>query len=114
MDPIFDAIAEVTGLDPSTAGGRIGTAAAKLYRAKQPYTPEEIHEFARRFWEFCPHAADKNRQRPTPHEIANHIGLLRAKPAPPQSAPVRQSAKPDAAATYARQAHEAMTAGGES
>ena len=86
MDPIFDALAEVTGLDPSTAAGRIGTAAAKLYKAKVPYTPDEIREFANRFWEFCPHAIDKNRQRPTPHEVAAHIGLLRAGPAPQQNA----------------------------
>lgn len=95
MDPIFDAVAEVSGLDPNTAAQRIATAAAILYRAKPAYSPEEIHEFGRRFWELCPWAIDKNRQRPTPHEIAHHIGLLRAPPAPKQTvrAPPRTKAE---------------------
>lgn len=84
MDPIFEAVAEVTGLDRVTAAKKIATAAALLYRAVPPYSPDEIREFGRRFWELCPHAIDKNRQRPTPHEIAGHIGLIRAPTAPPQ------------------------------
>lgn len=84
---VFDAIAEVTGTDGST-NSLIGKVAATLKKANPPYTPEEIREFGRRFWEFCQYAArdDPPRDRPTPNEIEKNIGRVRAPPAPIQVA----------------------------
>jgi hypothetical protein len=78
---IFGALAEVSGLDPATARGRIGPAAATL--AKAGYTPDDVREFARRFWELCPWAQRDGRTRPTPGEVAGNIGLIRAGPGSP-------------------------------
>ena len=77
-NPLFDALADVTGLDPATAGGVIGVAAKKLAEADPPYTPDEVREFARRINDFCPWAGKDGRARPTPGEVAKYIGLLRA------------------------------------
>lgn len=77
-NPLFDAVAEVTGLDPATAGGRIGQTAATLAAADPPYSPDDVRAFGRRFWQLCPWAAKDARPRPTPAELANHVGLLRA------------------------------------
>lgn len=74
-DPLFDAVAEVTGRDNA---GQIAKACQALRAAEPPYTPEEVREFARRFWELCPWAQRDGRERPTPTEIPNHIGQLRA------------------------------------
>ncbi len=90
---LFDAVAEVSGLDPSTAGGRIGTAAAALAKADPPYTPAEVREFGQRFWQLCSWAADNKRTRPTPHEIAGHIGLIRAGPGDVRAAPTPGNAR---------------------
>lgn len=95
---LFDAVAEVSGMDPATAGGRIGTAQALMAKAEPPYSPDEVREFGRQFWQLCPWAAEKNRTRPTPHEIATHIGLLRAGPGNVQGAAGRHNAATD----YAR------------
>lgn len=89
---LFDALAEVTGSDatiPSKAR-QLGTMAAELAKADPPYSPEEVREFARRFHELCPWAAQANRARPTPGEVRNHIGLLRAsEPEKPTPKPLR-------------------------
>jgi DNA-binding transcriptional ArsR family regulator len=83
-NPLFDAIAEVTGLDPATAGALIGSVAASLSKAEKPYGPADVREFARRFHELCPHAAKDTppRLRPTAKEIERYIGLIRASPPP--------------------------------
>lgn len=86
-DELFDAVAEVSGRDPGSAGALIGTAVKRLRSAKPPFTPEEVREFGRRFWELCPWAVEDNRVRPTPTEIPSHIGQLRARPAPVQNQP---------------------------
>lgn len=78
-NPLFDAIAEVSGLDPVTAGGLIGKVAAELMKPSPPYTPEEVLDFGRRFLTLCTYAA-KDPRRPTPNEIQKNIGLVRAKP----------------------------------
>jgi hypothetical protein len=90
-NPLFDAIAEVTGLDPATAGGLIGSVAASLSKAEKPYGPADIREFARRFHEFCPHAAKDTppRLRPTAKEIERYIGLIRA--GPPAATPTTRA-----------------------
>jgi hypothetical protein len=88
-NPVFDAVAAVTGVDRSTAGSLLGAVSAALGKAEPPYTAEDVHEFARRFWELCPWAASDNRTRPTPKELQTHIGRLRAGPAPTQTAPSR-------------------------
>lgn len=97
-NPLFDALAEVSGLDPATAGPRIGTAAALLAKAAPPYSPDEVREFGRRFWQLCPWAAEQRRPRPTPGEVANHIGLLRADP----TAPLAGAGRVDQRTDYAK------------
>lgn len=80
MSLIFDAMADVCGLDPTvkSAERSISSKAEELAHANPPYTPDEVREFGKRFWELCPYARDK-RDRPTPNEIAKRIGLLRRK-----------------------------------
>lgn len=39
---LFDAVAEVTGSDPTVTGAHIGKVAAALAKAEPPYTPEEV------------------------------------------------------------------------
>lgn len=73
----FDAIAEITGLDPATAGDSIGRVAASLAKADPPYTPDEIREFGRRFRELCPWAKGP---APAPGLIKQNIGLIRSVP----------------------------------
>jgi hypothetical protein len=83
-NPLFDAIAETTGLDPATAGPLLGSVTATLAAAEPPYTPEDVRAFLGRFHELCPHAAkDKPpRLRPTPKEVERYIGLIRSQPPP--------------------------------
>lgn len=78
-DELFDAVSFVSGRDPKTCGAQIAVAVNKLKRAG--YTPEDVREFGRRFWELCSWARADERERPTPTEISAHIGLLRAGPA---------------------------------
>ena len=87
-NPVFDAVAEVCGLDPVTAGSLIGKVSSTLAAANPPYTPEDVRAFAARFWEFCGWAARDSRKLPTPNELQTHIGRLRAaapKPTAPKS-----------------------------
>ncbi len=81
---LFDAIAEVSGTDPTTAGGMIGKVESKLAAADPPYTPDDVREFGRRFWELCGWAERDGRARPTPGEIEKWIGGIRAQPPPVQ------------------------------
>ncbi len=90
-NPLFDAIAEVTGFDPATAGSVIGKVTATLKKSSPEYTPDEVREFGRRYWEFCPHAADSSKTRPTPTELEKFIGLVRAQ-AVERSGPIRGQA----------------------
>jgi hypothetical protein len=80
-NPLFDAVAEVTGLDPSTAGSHLGKVAACLSGADPPYTPDDVREFARRFLDLCPWARGE-RTAPTPSELQKYIGRVRSNPAP--------------------------------
>ena len=41
-DPLFDAVAHVTGTDPKASGGHVGKVCAALRKAEPPYTPEEV------------------------------------------------------------------------
>ncbi|HEX3152962.1 MAG TPA: hypothetical protein VHR66_33125 [Gemmataceae bacterium] len=89
-DLLFEAVAEVTGLDAGSARSKLNSACKKLREADVAFTPDEVREFGNRFWEFCPYAAQQGRQfheRPYPHELATYIGLLRAGPAPQQRRP---------------------------
>jgi hypothetical protein len=76
-NPLFDAVAEVCGLDAATAGSLIGKVAAALAAAEPVYTPDDVRAFGRRFWELCPHARGE-RTRPNPGELQKWIGRLRA------------------------------------
>jgi hypothetical protein len=79
------AIAEVTGLDPATAGKTLRPAAETLAKASPPYTPAEVREFGRRFRELCPWSVKQKRDRPTARELTERIGLVRSKRAPPKN-----------------------------
>ena len=78
-NPLFDAIAEVAGADPSlpATASRIGKITADLAKASPPYTPDEVREFGRRFLELCSFARGA-RMRPELGDIQNHVGKLRA------------------------------------
>ncbi len=76
---VFDAIVAVTLLDATTAGDLIGKVTAVLGKANPPYTAEEVHEFGRRFHEFCPWAKNPV---PTPSFLQQNIGLVRTKALP--------------------------------
>lgn len=106
-DPhLVTAIAEASGLDPTTAAKRIRTAAGKLAAAQPPFTTAEVAEFATRFWELCPWAALRGVQRPTPSTIAANIGLVRA-PNVARSPPANQQRTSiDAANAAARAKYE--------
>lgn len=82
-DELFDAVTEVTGMDPAVNGPLIGKLKSKLAKADPPYTPDEVREFGRRFWQICTWASQDNRTRPTPGEVEKYIGQIRAKPARP-------------------------------
>ena len=101
--PLFDAIAELSGCDPSTEGGLIGKIESKLANAEPPYTPDDVREFGRRFWEICTWAARDGRARPTPNEIGRWISGIRAPP--PQQPP-----KPTLFSQTKRDADRAFTA----
>ncbi|MDB5312076.1 MAG: hypothetical protein JWO38_6278 [Gemmataceae bacterium] len=88
-NPLFDSVAEVTGLDPSTARSHLGKVAAALAEADPPYTPDEVREFARRYLELCSYARGE-RTRPTPGEIEKYVGLVRTNKAAP--APIIRTA----------------------
>lgn len=82
-DPLFDSIAEVTGSDPTTAGGHVAKVRHAL--AAAGYTPDDVRSFGARFLELCPWARGE-RTRPELGELQKHIGKLRALP-PPAAAP---------------------------
>lgn len=81
-DPLFDAVAEVTGSDPTVAGGHVAKLRHLLAAAIPPYTPKDVWEFAARFGEFCPWGPEKGRLRPTLGELEKNIGGIRASPPP--------------------------------
>lgn len=71
---LFDAIAEVCGVDPKTSGSSIGKAAATIAKASPAYTPDDVREFGRRYAELCSWA----KGYPTPSELEKYIGRIRA------------------------------------
>lgn len=93
---LFDAVAEVTGSDPSLNGSIVGKVAAALAKAATPYTPAEVREFARRFHELCPWAAKDGRARPTVPELQKNISRLRAGKPKAAPRPVRTAADVEA------------------
>ena len=104
---LFDAVAEITAMDVSMNGTKIGTLTARLKDAEPPYTPEEVLEFGKRFGEICPWGPQSGRMRPTLNEIREHIGKVRAKPPPAAmvphgKAPTRGQAELDFASKMAR------------
>lgn len=78
---LFDAIAEVTGLDPSVKSNAslIGKVAASLAATDIPFTPEEVHKFGREYYTHCPHARKNGTPRPTPNEVERYTCKVRNK-----------------------------------
>jgi hypothetical protein len=83
-NPLFDAVAEVTGTDPATAGSHIGKVAAALARADPPHTPDDVRAFARRFWDLCTWARDATRRVPELGEVQKYKRPDLAPPAFPE------------------------------
>ena len=81
-NPLYDAIAEVTGADVSVeaVGKLVGKVSASLAKASPPYTPEEVREFRKRFLELCPWAKG-NWTALSVGVVEKHIHLVRAKKA---------------------------------
>jgi hypothetical protein len=77
-NPIFDALAEVTGADPHSNGSHIGKLSALLSKASPPYSPDDVREFARRWRELLPWAKTSEHPRLTLGVIEKHIYTLRA------------------------------------
>jgi hypothetical protein len=71
---LFDAIAEVCGVDPKTSGSSVGKAATTLAKASPAYTPDDVREFGRRYPELCAWA----KGYPSPSELEKYIGRIRA------------------------------------
>lgn len=85
----------MTASDPKVSGSHVGKVRRLLARADPAYTPDEVREFGRRFWEFCPWAERDGRTTPTLGEIEKNIGKVRAAGpptlfAPPRGKPTRQ------------------------
>jgi hypothetical protein len=77
-DPLFDAIAEVTGSDPHTAGSHIARVRKLLAGADPPYSADEVREFGRRFGSLCTWGAENGEVRlPTVGEVEKYIGRVR-------------------------------------
>lgn len=93
-NPLFDAVADVCGVDPSTAGGLIGGVVKALAAADPPYTADDVRQFGERLYEFCSWAARDSppRLRPTPKEVERYIGGIRAKAPAVKSPPVSPKA----------------------
>jgi hypothetical protein len=79
-NPLFDAVAEVTGSAPKAAGSHIALVVKALAAEDPPFTPDEVREFGRRFHELCSWAAKDGRSRPELGELQKHIGKVRAPP----------------------------------
>jgi hypothetical protein len=79
-NPMFDALAEVTGADPHVNGGQIGKVSALLSKASPPYSPDEVREFAKRWRELLPWAKPSEHPRLSLGVIEKHIHTLRAAP----------------------------------
>lgn len=73
-DELFDAIAEVCRVDPSTAGSSIGKVEASLLKADPPYTPAEVKRFGDHWWSW-----DQRTDAPTLWKLKEQIGAIRIK-----------------------------------
>jgi hypothetical protein len=77
-DPLFDALAELTGSDPHTSASHIGKVAKALRAADPPYSPDEIKRLPDVLARDMPYIAG----RLTLGTVQKYVGLLRAKPLP--------------------------------
>jgi hypothetical protein len=80
-DEMFDAIAEVTGSNPHAVGGRIAKVKQALVDRPDPFTPDDVREFARRYRDLCPHARDAKTGHVALGDLAGYIDRLRSRPA---------------------------------
>lgn len=71
-DPLFDAIAEVCGVDPATAGSSIAKVESALKKSTPPYTPEEVKAFGVKWWEW-----KERTDPPTIWKLKEQIGTVR-------------------------------------
>lgn len=72
-DPLFDALAKVTGVDPDTAGSRIGKICKALRSANPPYEAADVFAFAEKVPLLLPWV----KGTVTLSIIEEHIGKLR-------------------------------------
>lgn len=71
-DLLFDAIAEVCGIDPATAGSSIAKVESVLKKSEPPYTPEEVRAFGVKWWEW-----KERTTPPTIWKLKEQIGTVR-------------------------------------
>ncbi|VTR92160.1 Uncharacterized protein OS=Blastopirellula marina DSM 3645 GN=DSM3645_24505 PE=4 SV=1 [Gemmata massiliana] len=91
-NPLFDALVEVTGSDPVVNGRYVGRVASLLASASPPYTPGEVHDFARDWRLLLPWAKPTEHPRLTLGIIEKHLPQLRA--VKPLSRPSQQFSPP--------------------
>jgi hypothetical protein len=106
-DPLFDAIAEVTGSDPHTAGSHVAKVRTLLAGAEPPYSPDEVRDFGRRFGVLCSWSVTNGKPRmPTVGELEKYIGRIRSAkpPVDPELEASREMGRRIAAEVAARNA----------
>jgi hypothetical protein len=86
-NPLFDALADVTGSDPTVNGSHVGKLSALLSKATPAYTPDDVREFARRWRELLPWARPSEHPRLTLGIVEKHIHALRSAPKPAAEVP---------------------------
>jgi hypothetical protein len=74
-DPVFDALAEVSRLDPKTAGGFIAKEAKVIREAG--YTPDDVKQFAKIWYTREFPGGLRDGKAPSPAAIAKYIGWIR-------------------------------------
>jgi hypothetical protein len=89
--PLFDALADVTGSDPSVSGSHVAKLRHALASADPPYTADDVREFSRRFRELLPWATPDEHPRPSLGIIGKYIGHIRAAARPPTNPPTMRT-----------------------
>jgi hypothetical protein len=82
-DPLFDAIAAVTGADVRASAPHVAKVRHALARADPPYTPDEVRRFGSPDFLARHLTWAKDRGRPTLGEVEKYIGLVRSAREPP-------------------------------
>lgn len=85
---VFDALVEITKLDPDVSGGRLATETWNLFKAKPPYTAEEVRQFGA---EHCSWWHDKGKYPDIGWAVTNMIKVRTAKPETEHARRIREA-----------------------